>query len=117
MVVCQGKVVLGERPINMIYTFLVILLPFLIFNFLKLNVSKEITQTVSDYHFFDLLIIDLILFAFTILSLVMAGCTDPGIIEKRIDKAARRMDEKDQVKYEDYLTKIRISKSVLMATQ
>ncbi len=26
-----------------------------------------------------------------------SGCSDPGILERRSDRAARRLDEKDQV--------------------
>ncbi len=52
----------------------------------------------ENKEFFMLLFVDLFLLSTTILFLTMAGCTDPGILEKRIDLAARKLEEKDQVK-------------------
>jgi hypothetical protein len=37
-VICKGKIVLGEKPTNMIFSVTIYLLPFLIFNLLKLKV-------------------------------------------------------------------------------
>ncbi len=43
-VICKGKIVLGEKPLNMIYSGVLVTFPFIIFDLMKLNVFLLINR-------------------------------------------------------------------------
>jgi hypothetical protein len=87
---CKGKIVLGEGYSNIYYSITMYTIPFMIFNYIKFSVLYNILtfkyfqpNIKNDTEWLIFLFLDILIYMLINLSIYYAGCSDPGIMEKK----------------------------------